>query len=978
MRENPSNLIGREESLEFLEENYRKAREEGGQTVFIQGEAGIGKTHLVEYFIEGIDVRKIKAECLPNFQEPLVPVKRALKDTEMEHLISKKNPRVLSTYLMSEGGMVITKAERDENGLDGDIFGSMLSMVEDFVQESLGDIGSEEGGVNSISYQDYDIILQREDGLTLATVIEGEKNEFLIKDMGRTLSEIDGSYSDWDGNMKKAEELEPDISWFIESGKYEGSTLTEDPKIKKENLFDNILLGLQRLSRKEPIVLFLDDLQWADPTTLSLLHYLSRNLRDSSVMMIGTYRPEDVLKEETTHPLRETVQEMKRKELATELKLDRLEKGQVRELLEYSLDDSGMELLEKVYEESEGNPLFVLEIARYLDEEGVPDGESLEGRLEDTPLKIYDIIQRRLNRLSERVYEVLEAAAVIGEKFRSEVLARTLNKEKFSVVKILSRVERKHKLLISSENEYRFDHSKVREILYENMNQELRREYHRKVAESYLEIEPKRVEEAGHHFYEAEDERGVEFLKDAAEDAAENYSNEEAIEKYRRALELEKDPDIQEDLGDVYTRIGEYDDAVEEYRASMLNGGPRAELKRKIAFVYNKTSDFDRSRELTAEGLEMVENDTERAKLLRVRGWTDIKTGEYDSAQEYLLDALNLCKELEKAEELAESYNALGTLSFNRCDYDRSIEYFREALSNHHDLLGVSKTYNNLGNVYDDLGELNKALEYYEKSLDISRKIGENYNIAASLNNLGIIHWEKGDLESVLEYQQEALKIFEKMGSKRTTAILLNNVGNVYQDKGDLREALKNYREALQIAEDMDYEMGTLHPLTNIGAIKHERGKFKESEEYLEQSLSLCEEKGEKQHSITNLCKLASLYIDMDRLEEALERSEEALDISRELGAKTKECKSLRTLGVVKRELNDLEKSEQMMERALSLAEDSEMKDERARILYELGVLREEQGNDEEKRELLDRAFELFKDTGKEFWMEKVKEKYEN
>ena len=90
---------------------------------------------------------------------------------------------------------------------------------------------------------------------------------------------------------------------LVASGKYDGHLLVDDPEIRKENLFDNVVLGFQRMSAEHPLLLFLDDLQWADHSTLGLLHYLARNTRLSRVLIMGTYRTEEILKAGGRHQL---------------------------------------------------------------------------------------------------------------------------------------------------------------------------------------------------------------------------------------------------------------------------------------------------------------------------------------------------------------------------------------------------------------------------------------------------------------------------------------------------------------------------------------------------------------------------------------------------------------------------------------------------------------------------------------------------
>ena len=429
-------LVGRGDELAKLKRSLDHAIAGQGSTVFISGEAGIGKTRLVSELLkeaESRQVQVIKGWCLAESLEPLMPVKTALRDAGLYHLISSEPPpNVISAYLMNEAGMLIAKSEKVESGLDPDIFTSMLKAVGDFVQDSLSMMGKEGGGgLNSLGYQKFKILIQTSGRISIATVVEGSESEFLIDDMKRTLAEVGDRLDNWTGDMSDVEDIEPKVSWFVYSGKYDGQFLVDDPKLKQENLFDNVLLGLQRASVDAPIVLFIDDLQWADPTTLNLLHNLARNIGTHGILILGTYRPEDIKLEVDGKPhfLVTAMQNMSRESLFEEVGLKRFDSQDTRSLVESALGPNSLEgpFFERVYKETEGTPFYVLEVLKLLigDRAIVKDEiwklEADIGSI-DIPSKVYDVIKRRLDRLIEEQRELLEFAAVIGEEFSTDLL----------------------------------------------------------------------------------------------------------------------------------------------------------------------------------------------------------------------------------------------------------------------------------------------------------------------------------------------------------------------------------------------------------------------------------------------------------------------------------------------------------------------------------------------------------------------------
>ena len=297
-------FVGRQGEINKLCDIFNDIEKKDISTIFISGEAGIGKTRLIEEFEEQIreDVYILKGKCLNESMEPLLPVREAFRKSDLQHLISEDPPpKVISTYLIDDTGLLISKSEREESDLDGDIFAPMLETIESFVKDSLSEMGrkDESGkGLNTIGYGKYNILIQSGERFSLAAIIEGTKTEFLIEDMNEKLNKAESKLKSWEGDVEKADKVEDYISWFIDTNKYKGEYLVDDPEIKQENLFENIMLGLKRLSSENPVIIFIDDLQWADSTTLLLLHFLSRNVREDRILILGTYRPEDIITQE--------------------------------------------------------------------------------------------------------------------------------------------------------------------------------------------------------------------------------------------------------------------------------------------------------------------------------------------------------------------------------------------------------------------------------------------------------------------------------------------------------------------------------------------------------------------------------------------------------------------------------------------------------------------------------------------------------
>ncbi len=972
-------LVGRDVELSKLKQSLDNAISSKGSTIFISGEAGIGKTRLVSELIEIAEskgVQIIQGWCLAESLEPLMPIKSALREAGLLHLISgDPPPLVVSTYLMNDAGLLITRSEREELELDPQIFASMLKAVGTFVQDSMQMIDQIDrtGGLNILGYKEYKILVEECEGLHLITVTKGSLNEFLVNDMKEKLIEVQEEYgnllTDWDGDLDEVEGVENIVSKLVTSGKYDGRFLIDDPKIHQENLFDSVLLGLQRLSSDKPNLLFLDDLQWADSSSLALLHYLARNTKENKTLILGTYRPEDIMESQDgkIHQLETAMQNMNREDLLEKMILERLGQVDTEKVMESTLGKVSFEkgFLDKVYRETEGTPFFLLEILKLLVEDGaiarredgiwrlVTDIDKL-----DVPTKVYDVVKRRLDRLRKEQREILECASVVGEEFSLDVLEKTTEMRRLTLLKNLSDIEKSHKLIHYLKDKYRFDHGKIREVLYNGISEELRREYHRIVADTIAELNKENLVEVvsglAHHYYKAGiNEKAAKYLIDVGAHAWTDYGADEAIKAYERALEVAEDLCVKIDallgLSKIHEFVGEVDIAIEESGQ--------------------------------ARGYAMDCGDkTLEAKVLLQDGKLKELRGDYDSAMELYERSLRIKEELEDGQGMAKTYNSMGVIARTRGDYDGALELYEKSLRIYEELgdrRSMAKTYGNMGIIASDRGDYDGTLELWEKSLQIYKGLGDKQGLAKTYGNMGIIAEIRGDYDRTLELYEKSLRIFMDLGDKRSMAKTYGNMGTIAYARGDYDGALEMYEESRDICKKMGDKQLMASTYSNIGEVYIGKDHPDKSLKYYQQSLVICLEIGEKKLSVHNYRGLATTYLDLGEVERALENAEKAIETSVEIGANTEEGISHRVLGMVYREKKDWDKSIEEFEKAKSIIKEFDNKEELARLFYEYGLLFKTKGETAKAKEHLEKALSMFEEMGSKHRAEKCRKALE-
>ncbi|MCK4757661.1 MAG: tetratricopeptide repeat protein [Thermoplasmata archaeon] len=956
-------LIGRDEELSKLKKSLDMAINGKGSTVYIAGEAGIGKTRLVTELkkdAEAKEVNIIQGWCLAESLEPMMPIKTALREAGMFHLVSgTPPPKVMSAYLVNGAGMLISKAEREESGLDPDIFASMLQAVGNFVHDSLTMMDSNSGAyLNSLGYGEYTILLQSSASISMATVIKGTNSEFLIDDMKRVLVEIGTKYDDWSGDVSKTTDAQPKTSWFIDSGKYDGRFLVDDAKIKQENLFDNILLGLQRASMEKPVLLFLDDLQWSDPTTLNLVHYLARNTRNNNVLILGTYRPEDIVEgpDGSTHHLETSMQGMSREGLFEKIELKRLDAENTEKIVESMLGQTSFEqsFFDKIYKETDGSPFFILEVVKLIiEDEAIKQNEEgiwlLDKELDelDVPSKIYDVVKRRLNRLMKEQKEILECASVIGDEFKSDIVGSILGLNKIRLLKNLSEIEKTHQLIHYLQDKYRFDHAKVKEVLYNGIGEELRKEYHKIVGDTIAELHNDSLDEVvndlAYHYLEAGDLKAEKYLIMAGDKAKDKYANEEAIRFYEHATELIDDEEelkaIFKNLGDIYNLIGDFENAIKNYTSALeieRENSRKAELHMSLSFVYERKGDYERAREECNNGLKLVgeQDSLELAKLQIFLAGTYARSGDFDKAIENSSEGLAFAEKAGAMMEIAKARQVIGVVHIFKGDLKSALEHLEiclKILKENRDVTAISTIVNNIGLVYRDLGKLEKAREFIEQGLEASEKIGNKYDISSTLNNLGLIYREMGDLARALELFEKGLEISEMIGDRFGAGLRLYNIGEVHLYLGEPQKSLECLNEALAI--------------------------FIET--------------GNKRSIIECQCNLAYAYLEIGNTVKAFENAEKAVSSSHEIGAKGLEIMGRLSFGTTYIKMNELEKAKSEFDKTQELLAEVGDRILQAGLYYQYARLYICTGDYDKAKEKLVKALSMFEEMGMKLWEEK-------
>jgi tetratricopeptide (TPR) repeat protein len=330
-----------------------------------------------------------------------------------------------------------------------------------------------------------------------------------------------------------------------------------DPEEERYRLLQAVSDFLGSAAAAKPMLMVLEDLHSADGGTLEMLEHVARNLGDKRLLLVGTYRDIEV---DRTHPLSAALAELRRLPTFGRALLRGLNADEVRRMLSsIAGQDVPWGLAEAVHRQTEGNPLFVQEVVRYLAEEGIIERQEGRWRAKsDTPVEmripdgLRDVIGKRLSALSESCNKVLSVAGVIGRDFQMAVLQKVAG---MSDDELFTALEEARKSAVIEERmgtgakvHYRFAHAFFRQTLYEEIIAPRRIRLHQEVARALEETYHNRLEqhaaELAEHFSfsseRADLEKAVSYGEMAARRATDVYSYGEAVRLLEQALKVQE------------------------------------------------------------------------------------------------------------------------------------------------------------------------------------------------------------------------------------------------------------------------------------------------------------------------------------------------------------------------------------------------------------------------------------------------------
>ena len=601
-----------------------------------------------------------------------------------------------------------------------------------------------------------------------------------------------------------------------------------NPDLRQTLFLARLAHLLLELVRQRPVVLCLEDLHWADSASLRALHYLATRNADAPLMIVGTYRPEELQEKdgEVQHAgLEDLLRELQTRAHFRELKLERLSSAETRALVSSCFSGSGFgnELLNILYRKTGGIPLFIGQYVEILRDEGVL--YERRGLWMDRPIRKGEVpesfhaaLQRRMEVLSDEEREVLSYAAVQGQAFETELVARVLGWPISRILRLLERLERKTHLVQRDQGSFCFAHILLLNAFYTHLPETQQRHAHLRLATCLEQHRPADAEGLAYHFYRATAfDQALPYLRKAAQRAQEAFAYWEAhrfLNQSLEALEQVKVPQKRQQRLEVLLAIADIDEAL-------------GELNRSVA--------------LSQEVLETAHPEKDRESvgwaLLQV-GWVHHRKGEWESATKHYNQALDIFADLDDARQRATVYVRLGNIAFERSRLDEAAAFFDEA----RDTARQTEDYALLGGICGNLGVIasvrgrfDEAATNYTEALQTYQKARHRFGICQTYHNLGMTYAAQQEWEEALTCYTEGEKLARDMGTVDVVANILVGRASVQLNLGDPEEAETACQGAHIYYEQMQDRLGLAECEKVEGMICRERGQYAEAANLLRQ-----------------------------------------------------------------------------------------------------------------------------------------------
>ncbi|MCX7782285.1 MAG: AAA family ATPase [Meiothermus sp.] len=646
--------------------------------------------------------------------------------------------------------------------------------------------------------------------------------------------------------------------------------------MEQGRIFEQYANVLKTLAKEQPLLIVLDDLHWADEASIGLLFHLSRRIEHSSILLIGTYRSHEIaFKTGERHPLERALNEIKRQAGNVWIDLDQTQQAEKRAFIDRWLDSEpnelGEEFRQALFRHTEGNPLFTIELLRTLQERG-DLAQNAQGRWvqrasliwDSLPARIEGVVEERLGRLEENQRELLRTASVEGESFTAEALAQMQQTPLRQLLKELSQnLEKHHRLVLERGGlkigqtlltGYSFAHVLFQDYLYRELGAGERRLLHGELAQVLGQLYAGHTQEiaaqlAWHYDQAGQTQKAAEHLITAAQLANQQGAPREAKRFTDRALELigESDELYWQALVTRHTALLRLGDspALQTDSTALVGFSQRLQDRHKSAEAYyrqllsiNITGNakaIAAAAEQAVQAAQQAGNLALEARGLQFKMLAQHRLGEVVAALATAEVAL------ERAKQCGDNAVLAGILSGMAIAYDEASDPQKAVDLNIQALALAQQTEARtlearilvvLGNTYRGLGLYTLAQTTLEQALEANAAMGARRERAYVLDNLGLVHVARHNPTNANPLLEEALTESVAIGDEYLQAACYRTLGYIAEQSGHIELATQHFDQARSRFEALNLFRLAMEPIAGLARLALVQGDLKTAQSY--------------------------------------------------------------------------------------------------------------------------------------------------
>lgn len=601
-----------------------------------------------------------------------------------------------------------------------------------------------------------------------------------------------------------------------------------EPKQEQLRIMTTVAKFLAEATKTRPWLLILEDLQWMDEGSLHMFVHLARQSPTMRLLIVGTYCNLDLDK---NHPLLNTLRGLKRQPSYTVLTLERLRQSEVGQLIVNILQQTATvdvvrpnqvaqttipdSLVTRIYQQTEGNPVYVEEIVSGLiDNQHItetPHGWDFSKLSKiELPQTVKDAVLTRLGNLNQDTQDLLRKAAVLGRTFKFDDLQRMSGLSEWEVLERLDMaLERQLIRELFDEGMLTFSHAETQQVLYADTTSLRRRTLHLQAgkaiearfdSKSSPDVRQERaVEQLAHHYDKAgKYSQALLYYMEAARLAETTYAAQTALHWYQRVIGLLQKLQVDdiaefrdaaltahEAMIDLCIVLGYYDEALEHCHQAnqLLNETDTqpplqkrqiADLYRKQARIYKKQGKLDAAAEALGQAFQRLDpNETtiERVSVYLLQAEVQHHQGEVEVSNELCHKGLNIAEKLDSLagqQGMARAYYLLSGSYLELGDLNEALEYCQKSLQAYEriqDLEGLSRVYITLAQIYIHQSTWQQAEEILNKSLTMKQEIGDTFGLGRIFINLADLQFKQGNYDQAASLLHKSLTIWRQLGT---------------------------------------------------------------------------------------------------------------------------------------------------------------------------------------------------------------------